>query len=108
VAQSQYRNWDEFTVVDFFNSDPDYCLVAEVEGKVAVSKQHNHHLLELESCPSFTLTDLINLKRGFVLEPPFKNLEVQSKKSKSLVTSLGWVYSQNTEERELVHFYIKK
>jgi len=33
-AQSHYRNWDEFTVVDFFNGDPEYCIVAEVESKV--------------------------------------------------------------------------
>jgi len=34
-SQSHYRSWDQFTVVDFFNGDSIYCLVAEVEGKVA-------------------------------------------------------------------------
>eukprot|EP01105_Mastigella_eilhardi_P021154 TRINITY_DN5099_c1_g1_i1.p1 TRINITY_DN5099_c1_g1~~TRINITY_DN5099_c1_g1_i1.p1 ORF type:complete len:468 (-),score=136.23 TRINITY_DN5099_c1_g1_i1:155-1483(-) len=31
AAQSPtlYRNWDEYSVVDFFNSDSDYCFVAE-------------------------------------------------------------------------------
>ena len=30
-----YRTWDPYEVTDYFSSDPDYCLVAEVEGKVA-------------------------------------------------------------------------
>ncbi|RJO69645.1 MAG: GNAT family N-acetyltransferase [Myxococcales bacterium] len=29
-----YRTWDEFEVVDFFQTDPDLCLVAEVNGRV--------------------------------------------------------------------------
>jgi ribosomal protein S18 acetylase RimI-like enzyme len=31
-----YRTWDQFEVTDYFTSDPDYCLVAEVEpdGKI--------------------------------------------------------------------------
>jgi len=33
-SQSNYRAWDQFAVVDFFNSDSQYCLVAEVENKV--------------------------------------------------------------------------
>ena len=30
-----YRTWDAYEVTDYFTSDPDYCLVAEVEGRVA-------------------------------------------------------------------------
>ncbi|UCH43789.1 MAG: GNAT family N-acetyltransferase [Dehalococcoidales bacterium] len=30
-----YRTWDPYEVTDYFSSDPDYCLVAEVEGEVA-------------------------------------------------------------------------
>ena len=30
-----YRTWDPYEVTDYFSSDPDYCLVAEVDGKVA-------------------------------------------------------------------------
>ena len=30
-----YRTWDAYEVTDYFSSDPDYCLVAEVEGKIA-------------------------------------------------------------------------
>jgi len=26
-----YRTWDQFEVTDYFTSDPDYCLVAELE-----------------------------------------------------------------------------
>jgi len=29
-----YRTWDAYEVADYFTSDPDYCLVAEVEGRV--------------------------------------------------------------------------
>jgi ribosomal protein S18 acetylase RimI-like enzyme len=29
-----YRTWDAYEVTDHFTSDPDYCLVAEVEGRV--------------------------------------------------------------------------
>jgi ribosomal protein S18 acetylase RimI-like enzyme len=29
-----YRTWDAYEVTDYFTSDPDYCLVAELEGKV--------------------------------------------------------------------------
>jgi ribosomal protein S18 acetylase RimI-like enzyme len=29
-----YRTWDPYEVTDYFSSDPDYCLVAEVDGKV--------------------------------------------------------------------------
>ncbi len=31
-----YRTWDQFEVTDYFTSDPDYCLVAELEpdGKI--------------------------------------------------------------------------
>lgn len=29
-----YRTWDPFEVTDHFTSDPEYCLVAEAEGKV--------------------------------------------------------------------------
>ena len=29
-----YRTWDAYEVTDYFTSDPDYCLVAEAEGKV--------------------------------------------------------------------------
>ena len=29
-----YRTWDAYEVTDHFTSDPDYCLVADIEGKV--------------------------------------------------------------------------
>ena len=29
-----YRTWDSYEVTDYFTSDPDYCLVAESEGKI--------------------------------------------------------------------------
>jgi ribosomal protein S18 acetylase RimI-like enzyme len=29
-----YRTWDQYEVTDYFTSDPDYCLVAEAEGKI--------------------------------------------------------------------------
>jgi ribosomal protein S18 acetylase RimI-like enzyme len=29
-----YRTWDAYEVTDYFTSDPDYCLVAEVDDKV--------------------------------------------------------------------------
>ncbi len=29
-----YRTWDQYEVTDYFTSDPDYCLVAETEGKI--------------------------------------------------------------------------
>ena len=30
-----YRTWDAYEVTDYFSSDPDYCLVAEFDGKIA-------------------------------------------------------------------------
>ena len=30
-----YRTWDAYEVTDYFSSDPDYCLVAEVDGGIA-------------------------------------------------------------------------
>ena len=30
-----YRTWDAYEVTGYFTSDPDYCLVAEVDGKIA-------------------------------------------------------------------------
>jgi ribosomal protein S18 acetylase RimI-like enzyme len=30
-----YRTWDAYEVTDYFSSDPDYCLVAETEGRIA-------------------------------------------------------------------------
>ncbi len=30
-----YRTWDPYEVTDYFTSDPEYCFVAEVEGRVA-------------------------------------------------------------------------
>jgi ribosomal protein S18 acetylase RimI-like enzyme len=30
-----YRTWDAYEVTDYFSSDPDYCLVAEVDGRIA-------------------------------------------------------------------------
>jgi ribosomal protein S18 acetylase RimI-like enzyme len=29
-----YRTWDAFEVTDYFSSDPDYCFVAESDGRV--------------------------------------------------------------------------
>lgn len=29
-----YRTWDAYEVTDYFTSDSDYCLVAELEGRV--------------------------------------------------------------------------
>jgi ribosomal protein S18 acetylase RimI-like enzyme len=29
-----YRTWDPYEVTDYFTSDPDYCLVAESEGRI--------------------------------------------------------------------------
>jgi ribosomal protein S18 acetylase RimI-like enzyme len=29
-----YRTWDPYEVTDYFSSDPDYCLVAEFQGRV--------------------------------------------------------------------------
>ena len=29
-----YRTWDPYEVTDYFTSDPDYCLVAEAEGRI--------------------------------------------------------------------------
>jgi ribosomal protein S18 acetylase RimI-like enzyme len=29
-----YRTWDPYEVTDYFTSDPSYCLVAEVDGKI--------------------------------------------------------------------------
>jgi ribosomal protein S18 acetylase RimI-like enzyme len=29
-----YRTWDAYEVTDYFTSDPDYCLVAETDGKI--------------------------------------------------------------------------
>ncbi len=33
-SQSHYRSWDQFTVLEFFNGDTEYCIVAEVDSKV--------------------------------------------------------------------------
>ena len=30
-----YRTWDAYEVTDYFSSDPDYCFVAETEGRIA-------------------------------------------------------------------------
>lgn len=30
-----YRTWDEWEVIGLYNTDPEYCLVAEVEGQLA-------------------------------------------------------------------------
>ena len=30
-----YRTWDEWEVIGLYNTDPDYCLVAEIEGQLA-------------------------------------------------------------------------
>jgi ribosomal protein S18 acetylase RimI-like enzyme len=30
-----YRTWDAYEVTDYFSSDPDYCLVAEADGRIA-------------------------------------------------------------------------
>lgn len=30
-----YRTWDEWEVIGLYNTDPDYCLVAETEGELA-------------------------------------------------------------------------
>jgi ribosomal protein S18 acetylase RimI-like enzyme len=32
---SLYRIWDEWEVIELYNSDPDYCLVAEVDDQLA-------------------------------------------------------------------------
>jgi ribosomal protein S18 acetylase RimI-like enzyme len=29
-----YRTWDPYEVTDYFTSDPDYCLVAETDGRI--------------------------------------------------------------------------
>ena len=29
-----YRTWDAYEVIDYFSSDPDYCLVAETEDRI--------------------------------------------------------------------------
>jgi ribosomal protein S18 acetylase RimI-like enzyme len=29
-----YRTWDAYEVTDFFNMDPEYCLVAEADGEI--------------------------------------------------------------------------
>jgi len=31
---SLYRTWDPYEVTEYFSSDPDYCLVAELEGRI--------------------------------------------------------------------------
>lgn len=33
-AQSHYRSWDEYVVIEFYNSNAEYCLVAETNNKV--------------------------------------------------------------------------
>ena len=33
LAPSLYRTWDEWEVTGLFNTDPDYCLVAEIDEK---------------------------------------------------------------------------
>jgi ribosomal protein S18 acetylase RimI-like enzyme len=30
-----YRTWDEWEVIGLYNTDPEYCLVAEIEGQLA-------------------------------------------------------------------------
>jgi ribosomal protein S18 acetylase RimI-like enzyme len=30
-----YRTWDEWEVIGLYNTDPEYCLVAEVDGRLA-------------------------------------------------------------------------
>jgi ribosomal protein S18 acetylase RimI-like enzyme len=30
-----YRTWDEWEVIGLYNTDPEYCLVAEIDGKLA-------------------------------------------------------------------------
>ncbi|UZQ54753.1 GNAT family N-acetyltransferase [Trichothermofontia sichuanensis B231] len=30
-----YRTWDEWEVIGLYNTDPEYCLVAEIEGELA-------------------------------------------------------------------------
>lgn len=35
ILPSLYRTWDEYEVIDFFNTNPEFCLVAEHKGKVA-------------------------------------------------------------------------
>lgn len=30
-----YRTWDQFELIDLFNSDPEYCLVAEIDREIA-------------------------------------------------------------------------
>lgn len=30
-----YRTWDEWEVIGLYNTDPDYCLVAEIDGQLA-------------------------------------------------------------------------
>ena len=35
ILPSLYRTWDEYEVIDFFNTNPEFCLVAENQGKVA-------------------------------------------------------------------------
>ncbi|MDS3859555.1 GNAT family N-acetyltransferase [Thermosynechococcaceae cyanobacterium BACA0444] len=32
---SLYRIWDEWEVIGYYNTDPDYCLVAEIDGNLA-------------------------------------------------------------------------
>lgn len=33
-SPSHYRSWDQFTVVEFFSGDTEYCLVVEVDHKI--------------------------------------------------------------------------
>ncbi len=39
-----YRTWDEYEVIDFYQSDPEFCLVAESENTlVGIRPGHDHH-----------------------------------------------------------------
>ena len=35
IMPSLYRTWDEYEVIDFFSTDPEFCLVAEYKEKLA-------------------------------------------------------------------------
>ena len=63
-APNLYRTWDEFEVVELFNSDAEFCLVAEVDDRLVgfalgntITKTHSAwkygHLIWLGVTPSF-------------------------------------------------------
>jgi len=67
-----YRTWDEFEVVSMFNADHDYCLVAELEGRII----------------GFTLGNVVAKKKSawkygylvwLVVSPQFQRLGVASR-----------------------------